>query len=47
MRARTANELLRAFRQIARHEHELSLPLYAHHGKEDRLASLPVSLDLT
>ena len=42
-RARTANELLHAFGHIARHESELELPIYAHHGTKDRLANLGVS----
>ena len=44
VRARTANELLHAFGHIARHEAELELPIYAHHGTKDRLANLGVSV---
>ena len=42
VRARTANEMLHAFGHIARHESELELPIYAHHGTKDRLANLGV-----
>jgi hypothetical protein len=40
VRARTANEILKAFGHLARHERELCLPIYAHHGTNDRLANL-------
>ena len=43
VRARTANEFLKAFRRVFEHEHELHLPIYAHHGSMDRLANLTVS----
>ena len=43
VRARTANEMLHAFSHVARHERELELPIYAHHGTKDRLANLGVS----
>lgn len=43
VRARTANEMLHAFKYVACHESELELPIYAHHGTKDRLANLGVS----
>ena len=43
VRARTANELLKAFGHVAEQESQLELPIYAHHGGEDRLANLGVS----
>ena len=46
VRARTANEMLHAFSHVARHERELELPIYAHHGTKDRLANLGVSCGL-
>ena len=46
VRARTANEMLHAFSHVARHERELELPIYAHHGTKDRLANLGVSRGL-
>lgn len=42
VRARTANEFLKAFRHVFEREHELQLPIYAHHGGSDRLANLSV-----
>ena len=33
IRARTANELLKAFRHVSKEGHRLALPIYAHHGK--------------
>ncbi len=42
LRARTANEILKAFSHVKRHETALSLPIYAHHGTEDRLADIKV-----
>lgn len=44
LRARTANEILKAFRHVASHEASLHLPIYAHHGTHDRLANLEVML---
>lgn len=43
VRARTGNEFLKAFRRVFEREHELQLPIYAHHGAGDRLANLSVS----
>jgi acylglycerol lipase len=40
VRARTGNELLKAFGEVARREAELTLPIYAHHGDTDRTTSL-------
>ncbi|CAL8467496.1 g7034 [Coccomyxa elongata] len=40
LRARTANEILKAFGHVARHESSLHLPIYAHHGTHDKLADL-------
>ncbi|KAK9805999.1 hypothetical protein WJX73_002649 [Symbiochloris irregularis] len=40
VRARTANEFLKAFRVVFEREHELRLPIYAHHGSCDRLANI-------
>ncbi|KAG7667050.1 hypothetical protein Ndes2526B_g04463 [Nannochloris sp. 'desiccata'] len=37
--ARTANESLKAFRQLGQHRAEVSLPLYAHHGTDDKVTS--------
>ena len=42
VRARTANEMLKAFGHVAQQEKQLVLPIYAHHGEEDRLANLAV-----
>lgn len=42
VRARTANEMLKAFGHVAQQEGQLVLPIYAHHGGEDRLANLRV-----
>lgn len=42
VRARTANEFLKAFRWVFEHEHKLCLPIYAHHGTHDRLANMTV-----
>lgn len=42
LRARTANEILKAFGHVARLESSLQLPIYAHHGTHDRLADLQV-----
>ncbi len=42
LRARTANEILKAFGHVARLESSLHLPIYAHHGTQDRLADLQV-----
>ena len=42
VRARTANELLKAFHVVSQREGELWLPIYAHHGSSDRLANLKV-----
>ena len=42
VRARTANELLKAFYVVSQREKELWLPIYAHHGSKDRLANLQV-----
>lgn len=40
VRARTANEMLRAFAHVKQFGHMLWLPIYCHHGTADRLASL-------
>ena len=42
MRARTANEMLRAFAHVRRFGHLVWLPIYAHHGTNDHLASIQV-----
>ena len=42
VRARTGNELLKGFRDLQAKEHELGLPVYAHHGNADKITSLPV-----
>ena len=42
VRARTGNELLKGFRDLQAQEHELGLPIYAHHGNADKITSLPV-----
>lgn len=42
VRARTANEILRAFAHVQRDGHLLWLPLYAHHGTADHLANIQV-----
>ena len=42
VRARTGNELLKGFRDLQAKEHELGLPIYAHHGNADKITSLPV-----
>ena len=44
LRARTANEILKGFRHLQRHERELRLPIYAHHGTEDHLADVQVRI---
>ena len=43
MRARTANEMLRAFAHVREYGHLLWLPIYCHHGTKDKLASISVS----
>ena len=40
LRARTANEILKGFRHLQRHERELRVPIYAHHGTDDHLADV-------
>lgn len=40
VRARTANELLRAFAHVKQCGHLLWLPIYCHHGTSDQLASI-------
>ncbi len=47
LRARTANEILKAFGHVARHESSLHLPIYAHHGTHDKLADLQVRQEPT
>ena len=42
VRARTANEMLRAFAHVRRFGHLVWLPIYAHHGTNDHLASIQV-----
>lgn len=42
LRARTANEILKAFSHVSRNESALHLPIYAHHGTRDRLADIEV-----
>ena len=42
LRARTANEILKAFGHVQRNEAALILPIYAHHGTNDRLADVKV-----
>lgn len=42
VRARTANEILRAFAHVQRDGHLLWLPIYAHHGTADHLANIQV-----
>ncbi|KAK9829537.1 hypothetical protein WJX72_006371 [[Myrmecia] bisecta] len=41
VRCKTANEILKAFREAQRKEHLLTLPIYAHHGTADLVTSLP------
>lgn len=43
VRARTANEMLRAFAHVRDYGHLLWLPIYCHHGTADKLASIAVS----
>ncbi len=43
VRVRTALSLLNGFKGMQRSQHRISLPIYAHHGTKDKLASLPVS----
>ena len=38
--ARTGNESLKAFRQLAKQRAELEVPVYAHHGTKDMVTSL-------
>lgn len=42
VRARTANEMLRAFAHVREYGHLLWLPIYCHHGTSDKLASISV-----
>lgn len=42
LRARTANEILKAFKHVKRRETALALPIYAHHGTKDNLADIKV-----
>ena len=44
LRARTANEILKAFSHVKRHEAALALPIYAHHGTNDKLADIKVRI---
>lgn len=44
VRARTANELLRAFAHVQQFGHLLWLPIYCHHGTADKLANIKVCL---
>ena len=37
--ARTANETLKAFRELGKRRSELKVPLYAHHGTDDKVTS--------
>ena len=37
--ARTANETLKAFRELGKRRSEVHLPIYAHHGSEDKITS--------
>jgi acylglycerol lipase len=41
--ARTGNESLKAFRALAARHAEFALPVYAHHGTQDRITSLPAT----
>lgn len=40
---RTGNETLKAFRQLKERRREVSLPVYAHHGTQDKVTSLPAT----
>ena len=42
VRARTGHELLKGFRDLQAKEHELGLPIFAHHGNADKITSLSV-----
>lgn len=41
VRARTGNEILKAFKAVNKKTQELSLPIYAAHGTVDRCTSYP------
>ena len=42
VRAKTANELLKGFREVQQRQAELKLPLLALHGTQDHITSYPV-----
>ena len=42
VRVRTALSLLNGFKGMQREQARISLPIYAHHGTKDKLASLAV-----
>ena len=42
VRVRTALSLLNGFKGMQHNQACISLPIYAHHGTKDKLASLPV-----
>ena len=42
VRAKTANELLKGFREVQQRQTELTLPLLALHGTQDHITSYPV-----
>lgn len=42
VRAKTANELLKGFREVQQRQTELALPLLALHGTQDHITSYPV-----
>lgn len=44
VRVRTALSLLNGFRGMQRDQGRISLPIYAHHGTKDKLASLAVCI---
>ena len=44
VRAKTANELLKGFREVQQRQTELQLPLLALHGTQDHITSYPVRL---
>jgi hypothetical protein len=43
VRARTANEIMRGFRDVQRKEAQLTLPILAMHGTADKITSYTVS----